>query len=160
KSMTVAVFVDMRSGAAPKAWHPTHGTQCTAPSWHRQDLREHCSRMSSDRDMVLPSRWADGAILGLFAVVAFCLGCYEMGDSDLWWHLSGGRWILANRRLPDLDPFTYGSADRRWVDIHWAFEVLVASLYAWRGIPATVLMAAFFGMAAFVLGISSRYRTW
>src|SRR5262249_58420766 len=47
-----------------------------------------------------------------------------------------------------------------WVDIHWAFEVLVASLYAWRGIPAMVLMAAFFGMAAFVLGISSRYRTW
>jgi len=116
--------------------------------------------MRRNRDIVSPSPWADRINVVLFALVAFCLGCYEMGDSDLWWHLSGGRWIIAHRQVPDLDPFTFGSADRHWVDIHWAFEVLVASLYAWRGIPAIVLMAACFGTMAFVLGLTSRHRRW
>jgi hypothetical protein len=36
-------------------------------------------------------RLAGGLLPALLVVVAFLLGCYEMADSDVWWHLSGGR---------------------------------------------------------------------
>src|SRR6516162_1282703 len=99
-------------GDPPKAWHPTHGPErrkhvAVMSAVTAQNVREVAEPMILDRDPGLgfPSRWADGIVLALFAAVSFCLGCYEMGDSDLWWHLSGGRWIIAHRQVPDLDPF-------------------------------------------------------
>jgi hypothetical protein len=70
-------------------------------------------------------RLLDGLLLLALTAVVFLLGCYEMGDSDIWWHLRGGEWILEHGRVPGLDPFTFGSADKLWVDIHWSYEVLV-----------------------------------
>ena len=48
-------------------------------------------------------------MIGLLATVAFLLGCYEMADSDVWWHLlnARGHQRAANRArgVPD---FTVG----------------------------------------------------
>ena len=48
---------------------------------------------------------------------------------DAWWHLRSGQWILENRRLPTLDPFTFASADREWIDLHWGFQIPLALAY-------------------------------
>jgi tetratricopeptide (TPR) repeat protein len=109
----------------------------------------------------LPARrLADGAILGLLATVTFLLGCYEMGDSDIWWHLRGGEWILEHGCVPQLDPFTFGSADRKWVDIHWAYEVTLALAHRAGGAAALVLLGATVGAAAFVVALTARRRQW
>ena len=73
--------------------------------------------------------WLDALLLSLLLAISFLLGCYEMGDSDIWWHLRGGQWILERGQVPRLDPFTFGSADKLWVDVHWSYEVLLALVY-------------------------------
>jgi hypothetical protein len=83
-----------------------------------------------------------------------------MADTDVWWHLSGGRWILEHGRVPHLDPFTYGSADRPWVDIHWGFEVVAVLAHRAGGVPALVLLAAAAGCAAVVAALTARRRAW
>jgi tetratricopeptide (TPR) repeat protein len=105
-------------------------------------------------------RVLDGLLLGLLVAVAFLLGCYEMGDTDVWWHLRGGQWILEHGRVPRLDPFTFGSAAKLWVDIHWSYEVVLALVYAAGGVGALVLLGALAGGGAFLGGLGTRRREW
>jgi tetratricopeptide (TPR) repeat protein len=105
-------------------------------------------------------RLLDGLLLLLLLVIAFLLGCYEMGDSDIWWHLRGGQWILENGWVPRLDPFTYGSADKLWVDVHWSYEVVLALAYRAGGVGALVLLGATVGAAAYLTVLTARRRAW
>jgi hypothetical protein len=66
-----------------------------------------------------PARLLGLLLVLLFGALAFLLGCFEMLDTDVWWHLRGGEWILQHGMVPDLDPFSFGSADQRWIDLHW-----------------------------------------
>jgi tetratricopeptide (TPR) repeat protein len=102
----------------------------------------------------------DGALLALLVVTAFLLGCYEMGDSDIWWHLRGGEWVLEHGRAPRLDPFTFGSADKVWVDIHWGYEVILALAYRAGGAGALVVLGASVGAGAFLACLLARRREW
>jgi tetratricopeptide (TPR) repeat protein len=105
-------------------------------------------------------RLLDGLLLLGLVVVAFLLGCYEMGDSDIWWHLCGGGWILEHGRVPGLDPFTFGSEDRVWVDIHWSYEVILALTYRAGGVGALVALGAVVGGCAFLAALSARRGEW
>jgi tetratricopeptide (TPR) repeat protein len=105
-------------------------------------------------------RWLDRFLLLLLVAVAFLLGCYEMGDSDIWWHLRGGQWILEHGHVPGLDPFTFGSADRLWIDIHWSYEVVLALVYRAGGVGALVLLGATFGTGAFLACLTAWRRGW
>jgi tetratricopeptide (TPR) repeat protein len=96
----------------------------------------------------------------MLIAIAFLLGCYELGDSDVWWHLRGGEWILENGKSPQLDPFTFGSEDRVWVDIHWAYEVVLALAYRAGGARALILLAAAVGAVAFLVCLMARRRGW
>ena len=58
-------------------------------------------------------RLMDGVLIVLVVSAAFLLGCQELFDSDVWWHVRAGQWIWENGRVPALDPFTFASADRR-----------------------------------------------
>jgi tetratricopeptide (TPR) repeat protein len=115
---------------------------------------------SKNPDSPSISRAADWLLAAGVAAAAFLLGCYAMADSDVWWHLSGGRWILGHGRVPGPDPFTFGSADRKWVDVHWSFEVLVALAYAGGGVAALVLLAAAAGALAVLAAATARRRAW
>jgi hypothetical protein len=115
---------------------------------------------ATPRSSGFASRIADLAIVALLVGVAFLLGCYELADSDVWWHLRGGQWTLEHRHVPDLDPFTFGSEDRHWIDIHWVFEVVLASLYRLGGVPALILMAAGLGASALLVCLLARERAW
>ena len=103
---------------------------------------------------------SDWLLVALLTAVAFLLGCYEMADSDIWWHLSGGRWILEHHRVPDLDPFTFGSQDRPWIDIHWGFQVLMSGAYAAGGVAGLILVAAAAGSLALLVAATARRRNW
>jgi len=45
-------------------------------------------------------------ILILFLAI-FAMAARISVDSDTWWHLRAGQWILEHGRLPDTDPFSY-----------------------------------------------------
>lgn len=84
---------------------------------------------------------ANFLLAGLLGAVAFALACYEITDRDVWWQLRSGQWIIEHGRVPALDPFSYGSADREWIDLHWLFQIVLAAAYRLAGLPGTVLMA-------------------
>ncbi len=75
----------------------------------------------------------------------------SVAGSDLWWHLAAGREILATRRLPTVDHFSFTFGGQPWMHHEWlwgvgywlAFE-LHPQLVAWANLA---LLFAVFGVA-------------
>jgi hypothetical protein len=114
-----------------------------------------------------PPRRLDLLLIVLSAVL--CLGLFspEIRDSDFWWHLRTGQYIVETHSLPVPDPFAYTTAAaplayagegavRHFNLTHeWLAQVLLYSAYRVGGFPGVVLfrallLAAFCGLAGFV----------
>ena len=72
-----------------------------------------------------------GAVLG-----AALMGLGPIADGDIYWHLAAGNEILRGRALLRTDPFTVSAGGRPWVDLHWLFQVVVATVNGWGGLTA------------------------
>jgi tetratricopeptide (TPR) repeat protein len=84
----------------------------------------------------------DGGLMLLMAAAAFALGCQQLSDADVWWHLRAGQWIWNNQKVPALDLFTFASADRAWINLHWLFQLALAAAFGAGGVRGMILMAA------------------
>ncbi|MEO5356369.1 MAG: hypothetical protein H7844_03605 [Nitrospirae bacterium YQR-1] len=55
------------------------------------------------------------------------------GDTDLFYHLSGGRYILSHKEIPTTSYFSFVTPQRRWIDYYWLFQLCVYKIYSWFG---------------------------
>ncbi len=115
--------------------------------------------MGNPRTLSIAGRLADGLLMLALAGLTFLLGCQELFDADVWWHLRAGRWILEHRSVPRTDPFTFGSAGQPWVDLHWLFQVGLTLAFAAGGVAGTILLAATGAAVAVAAGLALRPRT-
>jgi hypothetical protein len=106
------------------------------------------------------TRVVDGVLVAALAVLAFLLGCYELFDPDIWWHVKSGQWILEHGRVPRVDVFAFSSSDRVWIDLHWGFQVILALAYALGGVAGMILLASAAACTAFVIALTAREREW
>ncbi|HZU34903.1 MAG TPA: hypothetical protein VFA18_03290, partial [Gemmataceae bacterium] len=91
----------------------------------------------------------------LLGALAFVLACQPLSDYDVWWHVRTGEWILAHHHVPDLDPFTFGSADQHWIDLHWLFQIGLALVFRAGGVPGTILLTAALAAIAVVIAVNN-----
>lgn len=105
-------------------------------------------------------RRADRLLLVAMVILAALLGCYELFDADIWWHLRAGQWILENHRVARVDPFTFSSADRPWIDLHWGFQVALATAHALGGVPGMILLASIASASALAIAATARRSDW
>jgi len=64
----------------------------------------------------------------LATVVCLCLifltsSFYRLNHTDLWGHLSFGRWIVQHQALPDIELFAAGDAIEKFTNIPWLAQV-------------------------------------
>jgi len=70
------------------------------------------------------------------------------GDTDLWYHLNGGRYILEHGTIPkDSSFFSFIEPPREWVDYYWLFQVIVYKIYTFYGYYGLVFLRALILMA-------------
>jgi hypothetical protein len=62
-------------------------------------------------------------------------------DTDIWWHLANGRYIL-DHGLPSIDVYSFTAAGRVWVVHEWLAEVAMFWLYRAGGITGLIVVAA------------------
>jgi len=76
-------------------------------------------------------------------------------DSDIFWALRSGHWIVEHWRVPVTDPFSYTFLGRPWVDFTWGFQVIAHLFYTglggWTGLYVLQLFLTFitFGLLFF-----------
>ena len=100
------------------------------------------------------------------AVYVFLLiyGSVLLGDSDTYWHIAVGRWILDQGALPHADIYSFTKNGEPWISSSWLAQVLYALAYDSAGWAGPVMLAAAsiasaFALFAFVLAsrVPARY---
>ncbi len=116
--------------------------------------------MLTTRALSTAGRLVDGVLVVLVVLAAFLLGCQELFDADVWWHVRAGQWIWANGRVPASDPFTFGSANRPWIDLHWLFQLMLAAAHGIGGVAGMILLASSIYASMILVGLTTRDRRW
>ncbi|MGO9411034.1 MAG: hypothetical protein ACLQCB_09825, partial [Spirochaetia bacterium] len=99
-------------------------------------------------------------IVVLLGSAALLLGFEVVFDTDIWWHVRSGDWIMEHFKVPRLDPFTFASADRTWIDLHWGFQVAVALAHRLAGVRGIVVLASTVCACTFLLAFGIRKPCW
>src|ERR1700754_3075595 len=73
--------------------------------------------------------FALGAALAAFALAALSPGL--LNDSDTYWHIRAGEWMIAHGAVLRADVFSYTAAGTLWHTQEWLAEVFMA--LGWRG---------------------------
>jgi hypothetical protein len=77
------------------------------------------------------------ATVALAAVFAF----RQIDDFDTWWHLAAGRWIFEHQVIPATDTLSHTVRGHPWINLEWAYEVVIYLLHSAGG-PFLLALAA------------------
>ncbi len=89
--------------------------------------------------MTLTTRRLAVAILftGLFAMAT-----RVAVDSDTFWHLRAGTWMIENSRLLNFDVFSHTRFNQPWINHSWLSEIVLAGIYRVSGYGGLNLLIA------------------
>jgi hypothetical protein len=74
-----------------------------------------------------------------------------MIDTDTWWHLRTGQWILDHHALPEADPFSLTRSGSAWYYPAWLSEVLMVEVFTIAGLPGLNLLFGVLIVLSFVV---------
>ena len=94
----------------------------------------------------------------LFAVfsIYMLLMPIKLGDTDMWYHLNGGKYFWDNLSIPTTNYFSFIEPTREWTNYFWGFQAIVYKLYDMAGyhglaISRSILAIATLFMAFHIL---------
>ena len=78
-------------------------------------------------------------------------GTLMLGDSDTYWHIAVGKWILAHGAFPHADIYSFTKTGEPWISSSWLAQVLFAAAFACAGWAGPIVLAALAVAIAFGL---------
>ncbi len=78
----------------------------------------------------LPQLTTPKLLVAVAFVAIFTMAVRIPADSDTWWHLLSGRYIVQNLTIPTTDPFSHTQAGKLWIDHGWLAQIFWYGLYA------------------------------
>jgi hypothetical protein len=79
----------------------------------------------------------------------FTMAVRVSADTDTWWHLAAGRWMVENRQLLTTDPFSLTRAGEAWTNPSWLAQLLLYGTYKLGGLPGLNVLTALMVTLAF-----------
>ena len=73
------------------------------------------------------------------------------GDTDLWYHLTSGKYLFEHHAIPPNSFFSFISPPRDWVDYFWGFQALVYQIYTHFDYQGLVVFRAVMYLATVAL---------
>ena len=68
-------------------------------------------------------------VMWITLLAIFAMAARVSVDTDTWWHLRAGQWIVENRSIPQTDPFSYTRDGESWQYPGWLVEVPMFILF-------------------------------
>ncbi|HEY0330752.1 MAG TPA: hypothetical protein VGC77_16840 [Rhodopseudomonas sp.] len=96
-----------------------------------------------------------GAGVYLFQFVA---GNDLLQDSDIFWQIEVGQWIIDHRAVPTSDIYSFTRLGAPWISSSWLAQVLYAASYAQAGWAGVVALSALAIAASFALFVQALQR--
>jgi hypothetical protein len=72
----------------------------------------------------------DRLVTAIVFIAIFTMAVRTLADTDVWWHLEAGRWIIENRQVPRSDAFSHTRFGEPWIDHGWLAQAVLYALYA------------------------------
>lgn len=99
---------------------------------------------------------AVAAMVSLGAYLAY-LTFFRITSNDLWIHLTTGRFVLSQLRVPQLDPYSYTAASHAYVAHEWLSAVMFQLVNAVSGVTGLILFKfAIIAATVVLLGLTAR----
>lgn len=95
--------------------------------------------------------WVIAAAIAL-GLAAFASSLTYCWDSDIFWHLASGHWMLDHGKVLGTDPFGVDPMPQ-WVNVHWLFQLIISALHSiggfemlsvFKAVSATAILLVFF----------------
>jgi hypothetical protein len=83
-------------------------------------------------------------------IALFAMAVRTPVDTDMYWHLRTGQYILQTHAIPAADPFSWTALGTPWVNVHWLSQIFLYCTYALGGLPGLALLVAALVVLAFV----------
>jgi hypothetical protein len=109
---------------------------------------------SGRRRLGLHPAWV---VIAGVAAVLLRVGLHEGLNSDVYWHLAAGNWMLDHHAIIRHDTFSYTVPGRPWLAEEWGFEVLLASMVRTFGPVTYWILSAGPCIAALLVSVA-RWR--
>src|SRR4051794_28403727 len=72
-------------------------------------------------------------------------------DSDTYWHIVVGQWVINHRAIPHVDLFSFTMRGAPWITSSWLSEVLYFAAFKLAGWPGPAILAALSASLTFFL---------
>jgi len=92
----------------------------------------------------------DRLVVAIVFVSLFAMAVRTPVDTDMWWHLRSGQYIVETRTLPLVDPFSHTRASAAWINHGWLSQIVLYGAYAIGSLPMLALLVAGLVSIAFV----------
>lgn len=89
-------------------------------------------------------------IIGITFIAVFAMAARISMDTDTWWHLRAGQWIVEHQSVPRVDPFSYTRSGQPWQYPGWLVEVPMYAIYQLFGPGGLNLWTAVMVTLAFI----------
>src|SRR6476619_33227 len=73
-------------------------------------------------------------------LLIFAGAAQPITDSDFWWHLRTGQYIVATKAVPHTDIFSAMRFGSEWVAHEWLSEVFTYSVFRWLGYGGLIVI--------------------
>ncbi|MBL8026956.1 MAG: hypothetical protein JNL74_11130 [Fibrobacteres bacterium] len=80
------------------------------------------------------------AILFISLVTAGITVAYPVADTDLFWHLASGEWMVRAHALLASDPFSISAYGHEWINVHWLYQLIMLFVYSTAGFAGIVFL--------------------
>ncbi|MCL4295144.1 MAG: hypothetical protein KJ077_05430 [Anaerolineae bacterium] len=91
------------------------------------------------RTTPIPALTIPRLLVAILFIAIFTMAVRLPADTDTWWHLRSGQYILENGAVPTTDPFSHTKAGQPWIDHGWLAQLFWYSLFALGGLPGLSL---------------------
>jgi hypothetical protein len=88
-------------------------------------------------------------VVSIALLAVFTMAVRVSADTDTWWHLGAGRWMVENRQILTADPFSLTRAGQPWTNPSWLAQLLLYGTYRFAGLPGLNVLTALMVTLAF-----------
>lgn len=68
-------------------------------------------------------------MIAILFILVFTMAVRVPLDTDTWWHIRSGEYIVEQREIPTVDPFSHTRVGDEWIDHSWGSQVVLYGIY-------------------------------
>lgn len=88
-------------------------------------------------------------VMGVSLMAIFAMAVHVSADTDTWWHLRAGEWMVQHRQLLTTDPFSLTRMGQAWIYPGWLAQIVLYAVYQGLGFAGLNLLTGGMVLLAF-----------